>query len=144
MSCTSMKLNGELMCKMEGECGWGRDGLANLPPLPLDAMNGIYQCLRELTTLVQRQNRNNNQRRQNFARGGPIRTGASSSGVTRRAAPYRRPNQASGQRNQVIRGAGVTRNRTSTDPHQGFACGGVRHFRNNCPSISTKTNQATG
>ena len=30
------------------------------PPPPPDAMNGIYQCLRELTSLVQHQNRNNN------------------------------------------------------------------------------------
>ena len=34
---------------------------ANPPsPPPPDAMNGIYQCLRELTSLVQHQNRNNN------------------------------------------------------------------------------------
>ena len=45
------------------ERGRGRDcgSQANPPPPPpLDAMNDIYQCLRELTSLVQHQNRNNN------------------------------------------------------------------------------------
>ena len=53
------------MCKMDGERGRGRErghgGKANPPlPPPPDAMNGLYQCLRELSTLVQHQNRNNN------------------------------------------------------------------------------------
>ena len=55
------------MFRMEGERGrgrghgYGRGGQANPPPPPPpDSMNGIYQCLRELTTLVQHQNRNNN------------------------------------------------------------------------------------
>ena len=53
------------MCRMDGGrgrgCGRGRGGQENPPPSPPpDAMNGIYQCLRELTTLVQSQNRNNN------------------------------------------------------------------------------------
>ena len=37
------------------------------------------------------------QRRQSWARGGPIRTGAGSSGV-QRAAPYRRPDPTMGPR----------------------------------------------
>ena len=42
-------------------CGRGCASQANppLPPPPV-AMNGIYECLRELTSLVQHQNRNNN------------------------------------------------------------------------------------
>ena len=50
------------MCRMNGRrgLGRGRGGQANPPPPPPpDAMNGIYQCLRELTTLVQHQNGNN-------------------------------------------------------------------------------------
>lgn len=49
---------------MDGRRGRGRGrgigGQANPPPPPPpDAMNGIYQCLRELTTLVQQQGGNN-------------------------------------------------------------------------------------
>ena len=47
----------------ERERGRGRGcgSQANPPPPPsLDAMNGIYQCFRELTSLGQHQNRNNN------------------------------------------------------------------------------------
>ena len=44
--------------------GHGRGGQENPPqpppPPPPDAMNGIYQCLGELTTLVQHHNKNNN------------------------------------------------------------------------------------
>ena len=61
------ELNCESMCKTDdGQghgCGHGRGhgGQANPPPPPPpDAVNGIYQCLRELTTLVQHQNINNN------------------------------------------------------------------------------------
>ena len=60
------ELNCESMYRMDDGRGRGRGrgcrrghgGQANPPPP--DAMNGIYQCLRELTTLVQHQNRNNN------------------------------------------------------------------------------------
>ena len=58
------ELNGELTCRMDGERGHGRGrghgGQVNPPPPPPDALNGIYQCLRELNTLVQHQNINNN------------------------------------------------------------------------------------
>ena len=55
------------MCRMDGGRGRGH-GHGHCygsqenppPPPPPDAMNGIYQCLRELTSLVQHQNRNNN------------------------------------------------------------------------------------
>lgn len=76
-------------------------------------------------------------------RGGLIRTGASSSGV-QRAAPYRHPDQAVGQRPQAVRGDGATQTRTNTEPRQCFACGGVGHFRHNYPSLPPRANQVTG
>ena len=66
ISNTLRKLNGNLMCRMDSGnrrgrgCGCGCQANPPPPPPPPDAMNGIYQCLRELTTLVQHQNENNN------------------------------------------------------------------------------------
>ena len=63
-----------------------------------------YEDMVDQAALVER-DIEDSQRRQSWARGGPIRTGAGSSGV-QRAAPYRRPDQTVGLRTQLARGVG--------------------------------------
>ena len=79
---------------------------------------------------------------EDWARGGPIRTGASSSGV-RRAAPHRLLDQTVGPRPQLARGAGGVPVGAGIDSRSYFACGGAGHIRMHCPIYPPQRNTQT-
>ena len=82
------------------------------------------------------------QGRQSWARGGSIRTSASSSGV-QRAAPYRRLDQTVGPRPLLAKGAGGVPVGAGIDSRSCFPCGGAGHIRMHCPIYPPQRNTQT-
>ena len=82
------------------------------------------------------------QRRQRWARGGPIRTSTGSSGV-QRATPYCRPDQTVGPRPQLAKGVGGVPVGACIDPRSCFSCEGAGHIRMQCPMYPPQRNTQT-